>query len=46
MSFPPRCYFCRRVIRLPFRLVIFRGTRGLHVAHRSCQIAAHKRLKL
>jgi hypothetical protein len=37
MRFPPRCYYCHRVIRSPFGLVIFRGARRLHVAHRSCR---------
>src|ERR1700737_2884282 len=53
MSFPPRCYYCRRVIRWPFGLAIFWGTRRailwgrrrLHVAHRSC-IIAHADRKL
>jgi hypothetical protein len=46
MRFPPRCYYCRRVIGWPFGLVIFRGSmRWLHVAHRSCMIAdADRRL--
>lgn len=36
MSFPPRRFYCRSVIRWPFGLVIFRGSSRLHVAHRSC----------
>jgi hypothetical protein len=44
MSFPPRCYYCRRIISWPFGLRIFRGSRRLHVAHRSCFTAhAHGR---
>jgi hypothetical protein len=36
MNFPPRCYYCRRPIRWPFGLVVFRGSVQRHVAHRSC----------
>jgi hypothetical protein len=36
MSFPPRCYYCRRIIWWPFGLVFFRAFWRLHVAHRSC----------
>jgi hypothetical protein len=28
MSFPPRCYYCRRIIRRPFGLVFFRAFAG------------------
>jgi hypothetical protein len=26
MRFPPRCYYCRRVVRWPFGLTVFRGS--------------------
>jgi hypothetical protein len=47
MRFPPRCYYCRRVIRWPLGLVVFWGTkrafywgrRRLHVAHHTCLVA-------
>ena len=36
MSFPPRSFYCRSIIRWPIGLVIFRGSSRLRVAHRSC----------
>ena len=36
MSFPPRCYFCRRAIWWPLGIRVFRGSTGWHIAHRSC----------
>jgi hypothetical protein len=36
MNFPPRCYYCRRIIWWPFGLIFFRAFWRLHVAHRSC----------
>jgi hypothetical protein len=42
MCFPPRCYYCHRVVWWPFGLRIFRGTTGLHVAHRACFARSHR----
>jgi hypothetical protein len=36
MSFPPRCYYCRRVIRWLLGLRIFPGSTALHVARLPC----------
>jgi hypothetical protein len=44
MSFPPRCSYCRRVIRWPFGLVMSQGSNRWHVAHRSC--ASQRRARL
>ena len=36
MSLPPRCYYCRRVMRWPWGIVLFRGSVQWHIAHRAC----------
>jgi hypothetical protein len=36
IRFPPRCYYCRRIIWWPSGLVFFRAFWRLHVAHRAC----------
>jgi len=36
MSFPPRCYYCHRIIWWPFGLVFFRAFWRRQVAHRAC----------
>ena len=36
ISFPPRCYFCRRAVWWPLGMRVFRGSTGWHIAHRSC----------